>query len=88
MASRRNGTLYLGMSSDLVQRVWQHKNNMGEGFTEKYNVKHLVYYEVHDSAESANNREKQIKKWRRKWKLGSIEEHNPQWEDLYSKING
>jgi putative endonuclease len=88
MASRRNGTLYIGMSSNLVQRVWQHKNNMVVGFTEKYNVKHLVYYEVLDSAESAINREKQIKKWRRQWKLRLIEEQNPQWEDLYSKIIG
>ena len=88
MASRRNGTLYIGISSNLVQRVWQHKNNMVEGFTEKYNVKHLVYYEVHESAESAITREKQIKKWRRKWKLRLIEEQNPQWEDLYSKISG
>ena len=88
MTSRRNGTLYIGMSSNLVQRVWNHKNNMVEGFTEKYNVKHLVYYEVHESAESAITREKQIKKWRRKWKLRLIEEHNPQWEDLFSKISG
>ena len=88
MASRRNGTLYIGISSNLVQRVWQHKNNMVEGFTEKYNVKHLVYYEVHESAESAITREKQIKKWRRKWKLRLIEEQNPQWEDLYSRISG
>ena len=88
MTSRRNGTLYIGMSSNLVQRVWQHKNNMVEGFTDKYNVKHLVYFEVHDSAGSAITREKQIKKWRRKWKLRLIEEHNPQWEDLFSKISG
>ena len=88
MASRPNGTLYTGFSSNLVQRVWNHKNNMVEGFTEKYNVKHLVYYEVHESAESAITREKQIKKWRRKWKLRLIEEQNPQWEDLYSKIVG
>ena len=88
MTSRRNGTLYIGMSSNLVQRVWNHKNNMVEGFTEKYKVKHLVYYEVHDSAESAIIREKQIKKWRRKWKLRLIEEQNPRWEDLYSKIIG
>jgi len=88
MASRRNGTLYIGMSSNLVQRVWQHKNNLVEGFTEKYNVKNLVYYEVHDSAESAINREKQLKKWRRKWKLRLIEEQNHQWEDLYSKLIG
>jgi putative endonuclease len=88
MASKPNGTLYTGMSSNLVQRIWQHKNNMVEGFTDKYNVKHLVYYEVHDSAESAITREKQIKKWRRKWKLRLIEKQNSHWEDLYSKISG
>jgi len=88
MASQPNGTLYTGMSSNLVRRVWQHKSNMVEGFTDKYNIKNLVYYEVHDSAESAITREKQIKKWRRKWKLRLIEERNPQWEDLYSKISG
>jgi len=88
MASRRNGTLYVGMSSNLGQRVWHHKNSMVEGFTDKYNVKDLVYFEVHDSAESAITREKQIKKWRTKWKLRLIEEHNPQWEDLFSKITG
>jgi len=76
------------MSSNLVQRVWQHKNNTVEGFTEKYNIKNLVYYEVHDSAERAITREKQIKKWRRKWKLRLIEEQNPQWVDLYDKISG
>jgi putative endonuclease len=88
MASQPNGTLYTGMSSNLGQRVWHHKNNMVDGFTGKYNVKHLVYFEVHDSAESAITRERQIKKWRRKWKLRLIEAQNPQWEDLYSKISG
>ena len=87
LASRRNGTLYTGMSSNLLQRVWQHKNNMVEGFSDKYNTKDLVYFEVHDSAESAIIREKQIKKWRRKWKLRLIEEQNLRWEDLYSKIS-
>ena len=88
LASRRNGTLYSGMSSNLVKRAWEHKNNMVEGFSDRYNVKNLVYFEVHDSAESAIIREKQIKKWRRKWKLRLIEEQNPEWEDLYSTIGG
>ena len=87
MASKRNGTLYIGMSSNLGQRVWQHKNKMVEGFAEKYNVRNLVYYEVYENAESAMTRERQIKKWKRKWKLRLIEEHNPHWIDLYDKIS-
>jgi len=88
LASRRNGTLYTGMSSDLVKRVWQHKNNLVQGFTKKYKIKDLVYFEVHQTAESAITREKQIKKWNRKWKLRLIEEFNPRWEDLYDRISG
>ena len=87
LASKRNGTLYTGMSSNLTQRVWQHKNNSVEGFTDKYNVKKLVYYEVYENAESAITRERQIKKWRRKWKLRLIEEQNPNWEELYNSIS-
>ena len=86
LASKRNGTLYTGVTSDLIQRVWQHKQYLVEGFTKKYRVKKLVYYEVHDNAESAITKEKQIKKWRRKWKLRLIEERNPEWKDLYEKI--
>jgi putative endonuclease len=86
LASKRNGTLYTGVTSNLTQRVWQHKNDMVEGFTRKYNVKKLVYYEVHDNAESAITREKRIKKWKRNWKLRLIEERNPQWKDLYDEI--
>jgi len=88
LASKRNGTLYTGVTSDLIKRVWQHKHHMVEGFTKKYRVKKLVYYEVHDNTESAITREKQIKKWRRKWKLRLIEEKNPQWTDLYDEIVG
>jgi putative endonuclease len=88
LASKRNGTLYTGVTSDLIQRVWQHEQDLVEGFTKKYRVKKLVYYEVHDNAESAITREKQIKKWRRKWKLRLIEEKNPQWTDLYDEIVG
>jgi len=86
LASKRNGTLYTGMTSNLIQRVWQHKNNLIEGFTQKYNVKILVYYEVHGNAKSAITREKRIKKWRRTWKLQLIEKLNPQWKDLYKEI--
>ena len=87
LASKRNGTLYTGMSSNLTQRVWQHKNNSVEGFTDKYNVKKLVYYEVYENAESAITRGRQIKKWRRKWKLRLIEEQNPNWEELCNSIS-
>jgi len=85
-ASKRNGTLYMGVTSDLVQRIWQHKNKLIKGFTQKYNVNKLVYYEAHPDAESAITREKQIKKWRRTWKMRIIEEKNPDWNDLYNDI--
>ena len=86
LASKRNGTLYTGITSDLVKRVWQHKNNSVEGFTSKYDVKILVYYEIYNDAENAITREKRIKKWRRAWKLKLIEEKNPHWQDLYDQI--
>ncbi len=82
MASRRNGTLYVGVTSNLTQRVWQHKESLADGFTSQYGVKTLVYFEAHETAESAITREKQIKKWRRAWKLRLIEERNPEWNDL------
>ena len=88
LASRRNGTLYVGVSSNLIGRVWQHKNKVVEGFTTKYEVGLLVWYELHENAESAIAREKQIKKWNRKWKLRLIEESNPDWVDLYGQICG
>jgi len=88
MASKRNGTLYVGVTSNLVQRTWQHKDDQLEGFTSKYGVKMLVYFEVHDTAENAIAREKQIKKWNRAWKLNLIEQHNPEWRDLYDSIIG
>jgi putative endonuclease len=88
LASKRNGTLYTGVTSDLIQRVWQHEQDLVEGFTKRYRVKKLVYYEVHNNAESAITREKQIKKWRRKWKLRLIEEKNPQWKNLFDEIVG
>ena len=88
LASKPNGTLYLGVTSNLVQRVWQHKNNVVEGFTDKYDVKRLVYYEIHDDWESAITREKQMKKWKRAWKIRLIEDGNPGWRDLFDEING
>ena len=86
LASQRNGTLYTGVTSNLPQRIWQHKQSLVQGFTEKYHVKKLVYYEPHDTAESAITREKQIKKWRRVWKLELIEACNPDWKDLYDLV--
>ncbi|MBI9085069.1 MAG: GIY-YIG nuclease family protein [Desulfobacterales bacterium] len=86
LASKRNGTLYTGVTSDLIKRVWQHKNDMVEGFTSSYNVKMLVFYEVHENAESAITREKRIKKWKRDWKRQLIEKKNPDWRDLYGEI--
>ena len=88
LASKRNGTLYTGVTSNLIQRVWQHKHDVIQGFTRKYNVKTLVYYEVHENAESALTREKKIKRWRRAWKLALIEDSNPEWRDLYEDILG
>jgi putative endonuclease len=86
LAGKRNGTLYTGVTSDLVKRVWQHKTDLVGGFTQKYNVKNLVYYEAHQKAESAITREKRIKKWRRAWKIKLIEERNPNWDDLYETL--
>ena len=86
LASKKNGTLYSGVTSDLVQRVWEHKNDMAEGFTKKYHVHTLVYFEFHDTMLEAITREKQVKKWRRQWKIDLIEEANPQWRDLWDDI--
>ena len=77
LASDRNGTLYVGVTSDLVQRIWQHKNDLADGFTKKHQVHMLVWFEIHENAESAITREKQIKEWKRKWKLELIEKGNP-----------
>lgn len=86
LASRRNGTLYTGVTSNLVQRVWQHKNELVDGFTKKYGVHTLVWFEVHETMLSAIGREKAIKEWRRAWKLSLIEAANPSWRDLYDDI--
>jgi putative endonuclease len=87
LASRHNGTLYAGMTDDLVKRTWQHRNSTVPGFTTKYDVKMLVWYEVHESRISALTRERQIKKWNRKWKLEIIETMNPTWRDLWEDIS-
>jgi putative endonuclease len=86
LASRRNGTLYVGVTRDLVKRIWEHQNDLVEGFTRRYTVHRLVYYEQHETMGSAIAREKQIKKWNREWKLELIEDRNPEWEDLYSQL--
>ena len=83
LANKRNGTLYIGVTSNLVERVYEHKNNMIEGFSKKYNIHKLVYYEITDDIESAIRRERQLKKWNRKWKINLIENSNPEWRDLY-----
>jgi len=83
LASKRNGTLYIGVTSDLPKRAWEHKNDWVGGFTKRYRVHYLVYYELHENMESAMGREKQIKKWKRSWKLELIEKQNPDWKDLW-----
>jgi putative endonuclease len=86
LASQRNGTLYIGVTSDLAQRIWQHKNDVFGGFTKKYGVHLLVYFEQHDDMENAIIREKRLKKWNREWKIRLIEEKNPDWNDLYDSL--
>jgi len=86
LASRRNGTLYVGVTSDLVKRVWEHKNDFVEGFTKRYGVHSLVWYESHPDMLGAIGREKAIKEWRRRWKLELIERLNPWWRDLYDEL--
>ena len=87
LASGRNGTLYIGVTSDLARRVSEHRANVVEGFTQKYGVHRLVYIEFHDEMTDAILREKQLKKWRRAWKLELIEKANPTWRDLYEDLN-
>ena len=87
LASDRNGTLYLGVTNDLVRRVYEHKNKILRGFTSRYAVSRLVWFEVCDDPTTAISREKEIKKWRRAWKLRLIEESNPRWLDLYEQIS-
>lgn len=86
MASRRNGTLYLGVTADLAKRAYEHRNGIVAGFTRKYGCKLLVWYQVFDDLDSARHRELQMKEWRRAWKLRVIEEMNPDWNDLYDTL--
>jgi putative endonuclease len=86
LSSKRNGTLYIGVTSDLLKRVHEHKNNLVEGFTKKYNVHKLVYYEATEDVNSAITREKQLKKWKRRWKIEPIKKKNPEWRDLYFEL--
>ena len=86
MASRRNGTLYIGVTSDLVKRVWEHRNGVVPGFTRKYGCKLLVWYAVFEDLQQARLRELQMKKWKRLWKLSEIEQMNAEWHDLYPAL--
>ncbi|MFI5398755.1 MAG: GIY-YIG nuclease family protein [Candidatus Binatia bacterium] len=86
LANKRNGTLYVGVTSALVKRVWEHKEKITGGFTARYGLDRLVHYELHNSAEAAIRREKQLKKWNRAWKIRLIEERNPTWRDLYEHL--
>ncbi len=86
MASGKNGTLYVGVTNDLIRRVYEHKNNLVEGFTSRYEVHQLVWFESTPSVEAAIRKEKQIKNWTRDWKIALIEENNPAWEDLYDAL--
>jgi putative endonuclease len=86
MASARNGTLYIGVTSDLVKRAWEHRNGVVSGFTRKHGCKLLVWYEAHEDLQEARYRELQMKKWKRLWKLSEIEQMNPDWQDLYPTL--
>jgi putative endonuclease len=88
LASRKNGTLYVGVTSNLVKRVWEHREHIVEGFTSRYHVTRLVWFEQHASMADAIAREKMLKHWKRQWKIRLIEERNPQWLDLYDGISG
>ena len=88
VASRPDGTLYIGMTNDLVRRVYEHKEGLADGFTKRYGVKTLVYFELHDRAEQAIQREKTLKHWIRDWKITLIENENPHWDDLYENLYG
>ncbi len=87
LASKRNGTLYIGVTNNLIKRVYEHKNSLVKGFTEKYKVYQLVYFEETPDVLSAIAREKQLKNWKRDWKIKLIEENNPEWKDLYKELS-
>jgi len=86
MSNKQDGVLYIGVTSDIVKRVYEHKNGFVDGFTKQYNLKNLVYYEVYDDIEEAIKREKQLKNWHREWKTELVNKQNPHWEDLYDSI--
>lgn len=86
LSSKFNGTLYIGVTNDLLKRVYQHKNNFADGFTKKYQIHNLVYFEEHNDIKEAILREKQIKKWKRTWKINLIEKNNLNWKDLYKNL--
>jgi putative endonuclease len=86
LTSKRNGTLYIGVTSNLQKRAWEHKTDLVDGFTKRYDIHCLVYYELHQDMMSAIKREKQMKKWNRAWKLELIERQNPSWKDLWEEI--
>ncbi len=86
LANKPKGTLYIGVTSNLAQRVWQHKNDFVEGFTKRYRIHSLVWYETHESMYNAITRERALKKWKRAWKIELIEKGNPEWVDLYNEI--
>jgi putative endonuclease len=88
LASKRNGTLYVGVTNDLVRRVQEHRQGLVPGFTKRYGVKFLVYFETHNDINEAISREKRVKRWLRKWKLELIESQNPQWRDLWEELTG
>ena len=87
LASKKNGTLYIGVTNNLLKRIYEHKNNLVAGFTQKYNVHNLVYYEIYQNIHDAITREKRMKKWKRQWKIELIERSNPNWEDLFDSLN-
>ena len=86
LTNKKEGRFYVGMTSDLPKRIWEHKSKIIDGFTKKYNLDQLVYYEVFDDADNAIRREKRLKRWNRDWKIQAVEELNPSWEDLYAEI--
>ena len=86
MASKRNGTLYIGVTSNLLKRAWEHREGVADGFTKRYGCKSLVWFEAHDDLQEARQREVRLKKWNRSWKLRLIEEQNPEWRDLYETL--
>jgi putative endonuclease len=86
LASKKNGTLYIGVTADLIKRIWEHKNGLVNGFTKRYKVHNLVWYELHNNMDMAIERDKNMKEWKRMWKVKLIEDKNPQWNDLYDSL--